>query len=74
VYLYYVLDLWLARVVTSRLREKACLARYIDDFVGPSRRGTLLAQDAEQPELDLARADLVEAIPADHGAVSVDAT
>jgi group II intron reverse transcriptase/maturase len=39
---------------------------------GPSGRGTLLAQDAEQPEL--ARARLVEAIPADQGAVSVAAT
>jgi hypothetical protein len=36
---------------------------------GPSGRGTLLAQDAEQPEL--ARARLVEAIPADPGAVSL---
>ena len=34
--------------------------------------GTLLAQDAQQPEL--ARAGLVEAIPADQGAVPVAAT
>src|ERR1035437_5438827 len=39
---------------------------------GPSGCGTLLAQNAEQPEL--ARADLVEAISADQGALSFDAT
>ena len=38
---------------------------------GPSCRGTLLAQNAEPPEL--ARAGLVEAISADQGSVSVAA-
>jgi hypothetical protein len=38
----------------------------------PSSRGTLLAQNAVQPELT--RADLVEAISADQGAVSIAAT
>ncbi len=32
-YLHYVLDLWFARVVKSRLRGEAYLVRYIDDFV-----------------------------------------
>ena len=39
---------------------------------GPSGCGTVLAQDAEQPEL--ARGGLVDAIPADQGAASVAAT
>jgi len=33
VYLHYVLDLWFERVVKGRLRGKARLVRYIDDFV-----------------------------------------
>lgn len=33
VYLHYVLDLWVERVVKSRLRGEAYLVRYIDDFV-----------------------------------------
>mgnify|MGYP003118650132 CR=1 FL=1 len=32
-YLHYVLDLWFERVVKVRLRGKARLVRYIDDFV-----------------------------------------
>ena len=32
-YLHYVLDLWFERVVKVRLRGKAKLVRYIDDFV-----------------------------------------
>ena len=32
-YLHYVLDLWLERVVKPRLRGEAYLVRYIDDFV-----------------------------------------
>ena len=32
-YLHYVLDLWFERVVKGRLRGKAQLVRYIDDFV-----------------------------------------
>src|ERR1700751_4686468 len=32
-YLHYVLDLWLERVVKPRLRGEACMVRYIDDFV-----------------------------------------
>ena len=32
-YLHYVLDLWFERVVKDRLRGKARLVRYIDDFV-----------------------------------------
>jgi hypothetical protein len=39
---------------------------------GPSGRGTLQAQNAEQPELG--KAGLVETISADQGAVSVGAT
>ncbi len=31
--LHYVLDLWFARVVKGRLRDKAQPVRYIDDFV-----------------------------------------
>lgn len=33
VYLHYVLDLWFERVVKPRLRGKATLVRYADDFV-----------------------------------------
>ena len=33
VYLHYVLDLWFERVVKPRLRGKALLVRYADDFV-----------------------------------------
>ncbi len=33
VYLHYVLDLWFEHVVKPRLRGKAYLVRYIDDFV-----------------------------------------
>jgi hypothetical protein len=33
VYLHYVLDLWFEREVKPRLRGKAILARYCDDFV-----------------------------------------
>jgi group II intron reverse transcriptase/maturase len=33
VYLHYVLDLWFERVVKPRLRGKAILVRYADDFV-----------------------------------------
>lgn len=33
VYLHYVLDLWFDREVKPRLRGKACLVRYADDFV-----------------------------------------
>ena len=33
VYLHYVLDLWVERVVKRRLRGEAYLVRYIDDFV-----------------------------------------
>lgn len=33
VYLHYVLDLWFEREVAPRLRGKACLIRYCDDFV-----------------------------------------
>jgi RNA-directed DNA polymerase len=33
IYLHYVLDLWFQREVKPRLRGKACLIRYADDFV-----------------------------------------
>ena len=33
IYLHHVLDLWFARVVQPRLRGRACLIRYADDFV-----------------------------------------
>jgi RNA-directed DNA polymerase len=33
IYLHYVLDLWFTREVQPRLRGKACLIRYADDFV-----------------------------------------
>ena len=32
-YLHYVLDLWFDRVVKPRMKGKAYLVRYIDDFV-----------------------------------------
>src|SRR6266545_4155192 len=44
VYLHYVLDLWFERVVKPRLRGKAILLRYCDDFImGFERR-----EDAER--------------------------
>ena len=33
IYLHYVLDLWFTQEVQPRLRGKACLIRYADDFV-----------------------------------------
>jgi RNA-directed DNA polymerase len=40
VYLHHVLDLWFEREVRPRLRGRACLIRYADDFViGLERRG-----------------------------------
>jgi group II intron reverse transcriptase/maturase len=33
IYLHHVLDLWFTREVKPRLRGKACLSRYADDFV-----------------------------------------
>jgi group II intron reverse transcriptase/maturase len=33
IYLHYVLDLWFTQQVQPRLRGKACLVRYADDFV-----------------------------------------
>jgi RNA-directed DNA polymerase len=33
IYLHYVLDLWFTQQVKPRLRGKACLIRYADDFV-----------------------------------------
>ena len=33
IYLHYVLDLWFTQEVKPRLRGKACLIRYADDFV-----------------------------------------
>jgi group II intron reverse transcriptase/maturase len=33
VYLHYVLDLWFERTIKPRLRGRACLIRYADDFV-----------------------------------------
>jgi RNA-directed DNA polymerase len=39
VYLHYVLDLWFERAIKPRLRGRACLVRYADDFViGLERR------------------------------------
>src|SRR5208337_4143454 len=60
-----------------RSRERLiCVLRHRREYpgfaTGPSGRGAVLAQNAEQPEL--ARADLVEEISADQGAVSVAAT
>jgi len=46
--------------------------KYKGTAAGASGRGTILAQNAEQPELE--RADLVGAIPADQGTVSAAAT
>src|SRR5713101_3449896 len=64
------------RLPQSNAPRSLCVLRHCWEHTGiatgPSGRGTLLAQNAEQPEL--ARADLVEAIPADQGAVSVAAT
>ena len=63
------------RLPQSNAPRSLCVLRHCWEHTGiatgPSCRGTLLAQ-VEQPEL--ARADLVEAIPADQGAVSVAAT
>jgi len=60
----------------SNAPRSLCVLRHRREHTGvatsPSGRGTLLAQDAEQPEL--ARAGLVEAIPTDQGAVSIGAT
>jgi len=60
----------------SNAPRSLCVLRHRREHTGvatsPSGRGTLLAQDAEQPEL--ARAGLVEAIPTDPGAVSIGAT
>ena len=33
IYLHYVLDVWFTREVKPRLRGKACLIRYADDFI-----------------------------------------
>lgn len=44
VYLHYVLDLWFERVVTPRLRGRAYLIRYADDFVIAFESG----EDAER--------------------------
>jgi len=44
VYLHYVLDLWFERQIKPRLRGKACLIRYCDDFV----IGCELREDAER--------------------------
>src|SRR5713101_1653260 len=64
------------RLPQSNAPRSLCVLRHRREptgvATGPSGRGTLLAQDAKQPEL--ARAGLVEAIPADQGAVSVAAT
>jgi RNA-directed DNA polymerase len=53
-----------------------CVLRHCRAFpgtaAGPSGRGALLAQNAEQPELE--GRDLVEAIPSDQGAVPTVAT
>src|SRR6266849_1431153 len=64
------------RLPQSNAPRSLCVLRHRWEHTGvatgPAGRGTLLAQDAEQPEL--ARAGLVAAIPADQGAVSVAAT
>ena len=64
------------RLPQSNAPRSLCVLRHRREYTGvaagPSGRGTLLAQDAKQPEL--ARAGLVEAIPADQGAVPVAAT
>jgi group II intron reverse transcriptase/maturase len=44
IYLHYVLDQWFDREVRPRLRGRACLIRYADDFV----IGFQLQEDAEQ--------------------------
>jgi RNA-directed DNA polymerase len=44
VYLHYVLDLWFAKAIKSKLRGEAYLVRYIDDFVVCFEH----RQDAEQ--------------------------
>ena len=52
-YLHYVLDLWFERVAKSRLRGKAYLVRYIDDFVlcFQYREDALRVQDALRKRL-----------------------
>src|SRR5260370_22474596 len=64
------------RLPQSNAPRSLCVLRHRREHTGvatgPSGRGTLLAQDAEQPEL--ARGDLVGAIPVDQGALSVAAT
>src|SRR6201987_74662 len=64
------------RMPQSNAPRSLCVLRHRREHTGvatgPSGCGALLAQDAEQPEL--ARGGLVEAIPADQGAVSVVAT
>src|SRR5713101_1877016 len=64
------------RLPQSNAPRSLCVLRHCWEHpgiaTGASGRGTLLAQNAEQPEL--ARADLVGAIPADQGALSVAAT
>src|SRR6202007_1762091 len=64
------------RMPQSNAPRSLCVLRHRREHTGaatgPSGCGTVLAQDAEQPEL--ARGGLVEAIPADQGAASVAAT
>jgi hypothetical protein len=64
------------RMPPSNAPRSLCVLRHRREHTGlatgPSGCGTLLAQNAEQPEL--ARAALVEAISADQGSVSVVAT
>jgi len=52
-YLHYVLDLWVERVVKPRLRGEAYLVRYIDDFVlcFQYRADALRVQDAMRKRL-----------------------
>jgi len=60
----------------SKAPWSLCIPRHCPKYkgtaAGASGRGTILAQNAEQPELE--RADLVGAIPADQGTVSAAAT
>jgi RNA-directed DNA polymerase len=44
IYLHYVLDVWFTREVKPRLRGKACLIRYADDFI----MGFEYREDAER--------------------------
>ena len=52
IYLHYVLDLWFEKKIKSKLRGKAELVRYADDFLPvlqePSRRG-IHANPAQDP-------------------------